>query len=72
MVDLLAAAFLGRAQRAGMQFDAILVSLVVTVAKAALAAGGVILVADILDLPWSGVLAGLGVGGLAVAFAARG
>jgi MscS family membrane protein len=54
-----------------MQFDAILVSLVVTVAKAALAAGGVILVADILDLPWSGVLAGLGVGGLAVAFAAR-
>lgn len=71
LVDLLAAAFLGRAQRAGMQFDAILVSLVVTVAKAALAAGGVILVADILDLPWSGVLAGLGVGGLAVAFAAR-
>lgn len=71
LVDLLTKGFLDRSEAAGLQFDSILVSLIATALKVALAAGGIIVVADILHLPWQGVVAGLGVGGLAVAFAAR-
>jgi len=71
LVDLVTKGFQERSQAAGLQFDRILVSLIATALKVALAAGGIIVVADILDIPWQGVIAGLGVGGLAVAFAAR-
>ena len=71
LVDLVTKGFQDRTQAAGLQFDRILVSLIATALKVALAAGGIIVVADILDIPWQGVIAGLGVGGLAVAFAAR-
>jgi small-conductance mechanosensitive channel len=71
LVDLVTRGFQERSQAAGLQFDRILVSLVATALKVALAVGGIIVVADILDMPWQGVIAGLGVGGLAVAFAAR-
>lgn len=71
LVDLVTKGFLDRSEASGLQFDRILVSLIATALKVALAVGGIIVVADILDMPWQGVIAGLGVGGLAVAFAAR-
>jgi small-conductance mechanosensitive channel len=71
LVDLVTKGFQERSQAAGLQFDRILVSLIATALKVALAVGGIIVVADILNMPWQGVIAGLGVGGLAVAFAAR-
>lgn len=49
----------------------ILVSLSIGLAKVAVVFGALILAADVLDLPYGSVLAGLGIGGLAVALAAR-
>lgn len=62
---------LDRGARAPGSLDDILVSLLLTAAKLALLAGGLIFVADALSVPYSGVVAGLGIGGLAVAFASR-
>ena len=51
--------------------DEILSSLVIAVAKLAVVIGAFLLLAEILSLPYQGVIAGLGIGGLAVALAAR-
>lgn len=51
--------------------DEVLRSLVTSVAKLAVIIGAVLFLAEILSLPYQGVLAGLGIGGLAVALAAR-
>jgi len=49
----------------------ILRSLVTSMAKLAVVIGAILLLAEILSIPYQGVIAGLGIGGLAVALAAR-
>ncbi|MCC5862891.1 MAG: mechanosensitive ion channel family protein [Gammaproteobacteria bacterium] len=51
--------------------DEILRSLAVSIAKLAVIVGAILFLAEILSLPYQGVIAGLGIGGLAVALAAR-
>jgi len=51
--------------------DEVLRSLATSIAKLAVIIGAVLFLAEILSLPYQGVLAGLGIGGLAVALAAR-
>jgi len=51
--------------------DEIVVSLVLGACKLMLLAGGLLFIADALSIPYEGVLAGLGIGGLAVAFASK-
>lgn len=46
-------------------------SIVVSVAKIAVVVGALLVGAEVFDIPWEGVLAGLGIGGIAVALAAR-
>lgn len=48
-----------------------LISLFAGLLRIALAIGAILLLAHIMDLPYQGVLAGLGIGGLAVALAAQ-
>jgi MscS family membrane protein len=48
-----------------------LISLFAGLLRIAVAIGAILLLADIMDLPYQGVLAGLGIGGLAVALAAQ-
>ena len=51
--------------------DEIVTAMAIGIIKLALITVGLLLLAEIVDLPYEGVLAGLGVGGLALAFAAR-
>ncbi|HKL53415.1 MAG TPA: mechanosensitive ion channel family protein, partial [Wenzhouxiangellaceae bacterium] len=51
--------------------DEILHSLLVSLVKIAVIIGAILFLAEILSLPYQGVIAGLGIGGLAVALAAR-
>ena len=51
--------------------DEVLRSLATSLTKLAVIIGAVLFLAEILSLPYQGVLAGLGIGGLAVALAAR-
>lgn len=53
------------------QIDDIAVALGGGLAKVVVIVGGVILAADVLGLPYEGVIAGLGVGGLALGIAAK-
>jgi len=68
-------AIAGRLNRAAMltanQVDEIMVSLVAGAAKVALVAGATVFVALTMHIPVAGIVAGLGVGGLAFAFASR-
>jgi len=64
----------GASRRAGSTagtLDEIVVSLVMGALKLVLLAGGLLFIAQALSLPYEGVLAGLGIGGLAVAFASK-
>lgn len=51
--------------------DEIVTAMAIGVIKLAFVTVGLLMLAEIVDLPYEGVLAGLGVGGLALAFAAR-
>jgi len=51
--------------------DEMLQSLAVALAKVGVIIGAVLLLAEVLSIPWQGVIAGLGIGGLAIALAAR-
>ena len=51
--------------------DEILRSLAISIVKLAVIIGAILFLAEILSLPYQGVIAGLGIGGLAVALAAR-
>ena len=56
---------------AGRYRDEILRSLALSFTKLAVIIGSILFLAEILSLPYQGVIAGLGIGGLAVALAAR-
>lgn len=71
LVDILSAVLEARAARSHNRFDDLLVPLVRKSLKVFIAAFGVVFVADTLDIEISSLLAGLGLGGLAVALAAQ-
>ena len=71
LIDTLGDHSLKRAERSGGTMDEILVSLVLAACKLLLLAAGFVFVASQLSLPYDSVLAGLGIGGLAVAFASK-
>ncbi len=63
--------FLKRAQATQGYADEIVTSLVTGLAKLTIVIVGAIACADIIGLPYLGIITGLGVGGVALAFAAR-
>ena len=71
LIDTVGAGALRRAHATAGTLDEILTSLVLGALKLVLLAGGLLFVADALSLPYEGVLAGLGIGGLALAFASK-
>jgi MscS family membrane protein len=71
LVDIVSAVLEARAARSHNRFDDLLVPLVRKSLKVFIAAFGVVFVADTLDIEISSLLAGLGLGGLAVALAAQ-
>jgi small-conductance mechanosensitive channel len=71
LIDALGKGYLKRAEGSRTSFDAITVLLVLTALKIALLGGGLLFIASELSLPYGGVVAGLGIGGLAVAFASK-
>ena len=70
LVDQVSRALESHSQRYRYR-DEVLRSLATSIAKLAVIIGAVLFLAEILSLPYQGVLAGLGIGGLAVALAAR-
>jgi MscS family membrane protein len=71
VVDAISRRLMALAQRTDTQVDEIMLSLLAGVTKVALAVGAAIYVALTLSIPVAGIIAGLGVGGLAFAFASR-
>jgi len=60
-----------RAEETPSVVDQIFVSLAVGLVQILIVIGGIVALAEIIGLPYEGVLTGLGVGGIALAFAAR-
>lgn len=71
MVDIAAAVFQVRAERSENKFDDLLVPLFRKSAKIFVGALGFVFIADNLDVDITSLVAGLGIGGLAVALAAQ-
>jgi MscS family membrane protein len=71
VVDAIAQRLMAAALRTATQVDEIMVSLLAGGAKVALGVAACIYVALTLSIPVAGIVAGLGVGGLAFAFASR-
>jgi MscS family membrane protein len=71
MVDILSAVLEERARRTDNRFDDLLVPLVRRSLKVFIAAFGLVFIAETLEMDISSLLAGLGLGGLAVALAAQ-
>lgn len=70
-IDVAGAFMLSRTRRTTSAFDDLLVPIVTRTVKIVVVIAGGLILADIYDLPVSKVVAGLGIGGLAVAFAAQ-
>lgn len=71
LVGIISAILDEYAQRTKTEIDNILVTFVAGVARLALLAAGGLLFGSLWSLPTTGILAGLGIGGLAVAFASK-
>lgn len=71
LVDVASAVLEVRASRSTGKFDDLLVPLLRKSAKIFVVAFGLVFIADTLNLPITSVVAGLGIGGLAVALAAQ-
>ena len=71
LLDIMGAGAVRRAETTPGTLDGIVVSLVLGALKLVLLAGGLTFIAHALSIPYEGVLAGLGIGGLAVAFASK-
>ena len=71
LIDALGDRFVKRASNQRGTLDDITVLLVLAALKIVLLAGGLLFIASELSLPYGGVVAGLGIGGLAVAFASK-
>lgn len=51
--------------------DQLLRSIILALVKIAIIIGTLLVLAEVLDIPWQGVVAGVGIGGIAIALAAR-
>lgn len=71
VVDAIAGALQRGAAKTSSNIDDIATAIGGGVARVAVLVGGAVLAAEILGLPYEGVIAALGVGGLALGFAAR-
>ncbi|WP_270935632.1 mechanosensitive ion channel family protein [Falsiroseomonas oryzae] len=71
VVDAIARRLMLLAAATETNLDEIMLSLLAGAARVALAAGAAVYVALVLSIPVAGIIAGLGVGGLAFAFASR-
>ena len=71
MVDLVGGFFIRKAESTVGYIDEIVSSLATGIAKLVVVVAGVFVCADIVGLPYEGVITGLGVGGVAIAFASR-
>ncbi len=71
LIDALGDRFVKRAAGERGALDDISVLLILAALKIVLLAGGLLFMANELSLPYGGVVAGLGIGGLAVAFASK-
>jgi len=71
LVSLIGGKFITRAQETTSYLDEIAASLGTGLVKLLIVIGAIIVVSDVMGLPYEGVVTGLGVGGLALAFAAR-
>ena len=71
LIDLLANYLLRKAEGTETRFDDLLIPLVSRTLKILCACIGLLMFAEMLHLPIKGLLGGLGIGGLAVAFAAK-
>ncbi len=71
LIDALGDRFVKRASNQRGTLDDITVLLVLAALKILLLGGGLLFIASELSLPYGGVVAGLGIGGLAVAFASK-
>lgn len=71
LVDVLSAVLTERAKQTESKFDDLLVPLLCKSLKIFIVAFGVVFVADVAHIPISGLLTGLGLGGLAFALAAQ-
>jgi small-conductance mechanosensitive channel len=71
LIDLIGHLLLVRAERTPSYVDEIVTSLVSGLVKLAVAIMGVVACAEIVELPYEGVITGLGIGGVAIAFASR-
>lgn len=70
-VALISAVLMAKATQTRAYSDEIVLSLAQGLLKLLIVVGAVILCADVAGLPYEGVLTGLGIGGVALAFAAR-
>ncbi|MFP4126280.1 MAG: mechanosensitive ion channel family protein [Alphaproteobacteria bacterium] len=71
LAGIVGGAFYRRATLTSGYLDEIVTSLATGLVKIVIIVGGIIMAADIVGLPYEGVIAGLGVGGFALAIAAR-
>jgi MscS family membrane protein len=71
MIDLLASYLLSKARRTRTRYDDLLIPLISRTLKVFAVCMGAIAFAEAFDLPLAGLLSGLGLGGLAVALAAK-
>jgi len=71
IIDLMTGYFLRKAKGTDTKFDDLFIPLVSRSLKVFTACVGVIMFAETFDLPVAGLLSGLGIGGLAIAFAAK-
>ncbi len=71
LADLIGGWFQQKAAGTTSYVDEIAASLGTGLTKLMIVAGAIVAIADVAGLPYEGVLTGLGIGGLAIAFAAR-
>ncbi|MDA7952083.1 MAG: mechanosensitive ion channel family protein, partial [Pirellulaceae bacterium] len=71
LIDLLANFLENKADKTETKFDNLLVHLLSRSLRIVAVCIGLVMFADIFELPWTGLLGGLGIGGAAIAFASK-
>ena len=71
LIDLLSSFLAKKAARTETKFDDVLIPLLSKTLKTAACCIGLVLFADMFELQWKAVLGGIGLGGMAIAFAAK-
>lgn len=71
LIDLLASNLAGRAAKTGTKFDDLLIPLISKTLKVFAVTAGLLMCAEAFNLPITGLIGGLGIGGAALAFASK-